>query len=422
MRKVLPLQFVVLLMLVCVTVPSTLAAPLRDEVAVRAVLFYSPSCPHCHQVISEVLMPMVNEYGDQLQIVGIDTSQPSGSQLYQATIERFQVPDERRGVPTMVVGDVVLVGSVEIPEQFPTLFEEGLAAGGLDWPDIPGLVEMLSEAEATPSPTDTPPASATAAAPTATPRPSATAAPQATNTPSPSDTAAPQATNTPAPSATATPRPSVLLIGEDEIALDEAQEPSPDPLGSTLAGTVLVGMVLACGYAVWRVMLAWRDLLRFNDAPLPAAKTWAIPLLAGVGLIVAAYLAYVEVKHVEAVCGPVGECNIVQNSEYALLLGIPIAVWGVMNYLAIAALWAGSRYLHARWANLAALGLLGLTLFGTCFSIYLTCLELFFIHAICAWCLTSALVTTLLMLLVVVPITGGTRGLSERQPLPDLTR
>ncbi|MGD9101390.1 MAG: vitamin K epoxide reductase family protein [Anaerolineae bacterium] len=412
MRKVFPLQFVALLMLVCVTVPSTLAAPLRDQAAVRAVLFYSPACPHCHQVINEVLMPMVEEYGDQLQIVGIDTSQPSGSQLYQATVERFQVPPERRGVPTLVVGDVVLVGSVEIPGQFPTLFEEGLAAGGIDWPDIPGLAEMLSQAEATPSPTGAPPptdtpVNASAIMPTATPRPSATVAPQTTNTPHPSATTTPQASAPPRPSSTATPAPSILVVGEDEIVLGEAQEPSPDPLGSTLAGTVLVGMVFACGYAVRRVTLARRELLRFNDAPLPAAKTWAIPLLAGVGLIVAAYLSYVEVKHVEAVCGPVGECNIVQNSEYALLLGIPIAVWGVMNYIAVAALWVGGRYLNQRWANLATLGLLGLTLFGVFFSIYLTCLELFFIHAICAWCLTSALVTTLLMLLVVVPLTGG---------------
>jgi uncharacterized membrane protein len=124
------------------------------------------------------------------------------------------------------------------------------------------------------------------------------------------------------------------------------------------------------------------------------------------GLVVAAYLAYVETNQVKAVCGPVGECNIVQTSEYARILGIPVAVLGVLNYLAIGVLWAGQTYLARRWANLSGLGLLGLTFFGVLFSIYLTCLELFVIHAICAWCLCSAIVTMLTMFLVAGSMKG----------------
>jgi uncharacterized membrane protein len=124
------------------------------------------------------------------------------------------------------------------------------------------------------------------------------------------------------------------------------------------------------------------------------------------GLGVAAYLAYVETNQVKAVCGPIGECNIVQTSDYARILGIPVAVLGVLNYLVIGVLWAGQRLPARRWANLSALGLLGLTFFGVLFSIYLTCLELFVIHAICAWCLCSAVVTMLTMFLVAGSITG----------------
>jgi uncharacterized membrane protein len=392
--KNLPLQFVILLIVVCVTVPSTVVAQSGNAAVVRAVLFYSPACSHCHHVIDEVLVPMVNEYGDQLQIAGIDISQPGGSQLYHAAIGHYQIPDERRGVPTLVVDDVVLVGSGEIPEQFPTLFEEGLAAGGIDWPDIPGLAEILSAAEAEPSPTAASPATATPVTASAT---------------------VPPATTTPLPSPTATSAPPVLTVGEDEILSGEAQEPPPDPLGFTLAGVVLAGMVVACCYAAGRFTLAQRRPLRLNGDSIAHTKTWAVPLLALMGLGVAAYLAYVEVKHVEAVCGPVGECNIVQGSDYALLLGIPVAVWGVLNYLAIGVLWAGQRYLTGRWANLSALGLLGLTSFGTLFSIYLTCLELFVVRAICAWCLSSAVITTLIMLLVVIPTTDGlSLEISER--------
>jgi uncharacterized membrane protein len=275
-------------------------------------------------------------------------------------------------VPTLVVGDVVLVGGNEIPEQFPSLFEEGLAAGGIDWPDIPGLAEVLSEGDPESSPTSAPPATAS-----------------------------------PTPSPTAAPAPSLLTAGGDEILSDETQKPPSDPVGFVLAGMVLVGMVVSFGYAARRVAAARRRLFRFSGNPGIRVKTWAIPFSALLGLGVAAYLAHVEISHAEAVCGPVGECNIVQTSAYAVMLGVPVAVWGVFNYLAVGALWAGQRYLLGRWANKLAQGLLGLTLFGVLFSIYLTCLELFVIHAICLWCLSSAVITTVAMLLVVIPVTRG---------------
>jgi uncharacterized membrane protein len=118
---------------------------------------------------------------------------------------------------------------------------------------------------------------------------------------------------------------------------------------------------------------------------------------------VSIYLAYVEISQVEAVCGPVGHCNLVQSSAYARILGIPVAVLGMVNFVAIIALWAGQRV--EPLARLSAVALLGLILFGTFFSIYLTLVEIFFIQAVCAWCLSSAVITTVVMLLVVVPVT-----------------
>jgi thiol-disulfide isomerase/thioredoxin len=50
---------------------------------VRAVFFYSPTCPHCHTVINETLVPMMEQYGERLQIIGIDISQPGGQALYE---------------------------------------------------------------------------------------------------------------------------------------------------------------------------------------------------------------------------------------------------------------------------------------------------------------------------------------------------
>jgi uncharacterized membrane protein len=347
MRKLLSL-FVVLLILDCLAIPLATAAQSPDEPVVQAILFRSPTCPACHQVVDELLSPMAGDYGNQLQIVGIDTSQSAGLKLYRATVERYQIPRERQGVPTLVIGDVVLVGGREIPEQFPTLVEDGLAAGGIGWPDIPGLAQIPSEAQ--------------------------------------------------------------MPIGSEGLQPIEDESPPPDPVGFALAWVVLVGMAVALGYAAWRVVAARQlldQLLQSGHRTLVYAKTWAVPILDLVGLVIAAYLAYVEITHVEALCGPIGECNIVQTSSYALMLGIPIAVLGVLHYLAIGVLWIGQGYLIERWANLSTLGLLGLTLFGTVFSIYLTCLELFVVRAICSWCLGSAVTTTMLMLLVVVPITDS---------------
>jgi uncharacterized membrane protein len=117
-----------------------------------------------------------------------------------------------------------------------------------------------------------------------------------------------------------------------------------------------------------------------------------------IGCGVAAYMAYVETTQVSAVCGPVGDCNTVQQSAYARLFGVlPIGVLGVLGYIAILVAWLVRRFGRGCPADLAALALLGMTAFGTLFSIYLTFLEPFVIGATCAWCLSSAIIMTLLL-------------------------
>jgi uncharacterized membrane protein len=65
--------------------------------------------------------------------------------------------------------------------------------------------------------------------------------------------------------------------------------------------------------------------------------------------------------------------------------------------------------------NLALWTMVVLTVFGTVFSIYLTFLEILAIHAICAWCLSSAVFMTLIMLVVAGAVTGG-YGRSATRP------
>lgn len=118
-------------------------------------------------------------------------------------------------------------------------------------------------------------------------------------------------------------------------------------------------------------------------------------VVALLGVAVAGYLTYVHYAGLEPVCAGGGHgCERVQASSYAELAGIPVAVLGFGGYVAIAAalLYPGER------GRLAAAGL-AITGFG--FSAYLTYLELFVIDAICQWCVASAVLLTLLMVLTV---------------------
>lgn len=166
-----------------------------------------------------------------------------------------------------------------------------------------------------------------------------------------------------------------------------------DATANTIAVIVLAGMIAAVAFSM--------VLFRTRGDFLRASKhTWVIPTICLLGLVVAGYLAYVEATGHEAVCGPIGDCNTVQQSPYARLFGVlSIGALGIIGYLAIGAAWLLSRFSGGRSARLARIALFALALLGTLFSIYLTFLEPFVIGATCAWCLTSAALVTALMLL-----------------------
>lgn len=334
---------------------------------VRAVLFYSPTCGHCQYVITEVLPPLIEKYGEQLQIVGVDVTQPDGQTLFMAALQKFNV--ERASVPFLVIGDRYLIGSVDIPEKFPGLIETYLAGGGVDWPDIPGLREALALSAATKT------------------------------SPAQTQSATLQPTLVPA-----TPSPSVIvpvatpgIVPTDHLTPNWRDNLTRDPAGNALAVVVLIGMLAA---VVWAALL----YKKANGISLHDKRGLSIPILCLIGLGVAGYLAYVEAVQITAACGPVGDCNAVQQSEYARLFGIfSIGELGLAGYAAIIIAWLVARFTTGRLADLAALSLLVMSSFGTLFSIYLTFLEPFVIGATCAWCLTSAILITALMLLSVHP-------------------
>jgi thiol-disulfide isomerase/thioredoxin len=144
---------VIVALLICLLVsPIMNANGQTDSPVMRAVLFYSPTCGHCEYVINETLIPMLKKYGERLQIIAVDVSQPASQELFFAAMQKFEL--ERAGVPFLVFDDTYLIGSGDIPEQFPGLVETYLAQGGLDWPDIPGLTDAMAP-QNTPQPTPT---------------------------------------------------------------------------------------------------------------------------------------------------------------------------------------------------------------------------------------------------------------------------
>ncbi len=182
-----------------------------------------------------------------------------------------------------------------------------------------------------------------------------------------------------------------------------------DPVGNGLSVVVLCGMLAALGWVIaqrpWRavrqrILASVKSHAVSHTSPRSWTIKWAVPLLSLIGLGIAGYLGYVETLQVEAVCGPVGDCNSVQQSEFALVLGlIPVGVLGVLGYLAILAAWAIHRFSRGRIGQWAGLALWALAAAGTLFSAYLTFLEPFVIGATCAWCLSSAMIMTLLLLI-----------------------
>jgi uncharacterized membrane protein len=124
--------------------------------------------------------------------------------------------------------------------------------------------------------------------------------------------------------------------------------------------------------------------------------TRAIAGLALLGLAISVYLTWVHYAGVEPVCTGVSDCGRVQSSEYAELVGIPVALIGVGGYAAILA------SLRARVELTALLSYLALA-----FSAYLTWAELFRIDAICQWCVASALVSLAIAVLATLRALGA---------------
>jgi uncharacterized membrane protein len=123
-----------------------------------------------------------------------------------------------------------------------------------------------------------------------------------------------------------------------------------------------------------------------------------IALLALTGAFVALYLTLYKLGAIGELTCAVGNCETVNTSRWATLLGLPVAAWGLGAYMMLFVLaMTGLRDgLHA--SRTISWMLVALSGGGVLFSMWLTYLELFVFHAICLWCVTSATLITLTFL------------------------
>ena len=106
---------------------------------------------------------------------------------------------------------------------------------------------------------------------------------------------------------------------------------------------------------------------------------------AAAGVALAAYLTWAHYGGGSVGCPVGGGCKTVQESEYAELAGVPVALLGLAAYVIVLALilW------DAPSARLAAAAI---ALVGLLFSAYLLVVQAFVIEAFCVWCLANDVV------------------------------
>jgi uncharacterized membrane protein len=135
--------------------------------------------------------------------------------------------------------------------------------------------------------------------------------------------------------------------------------------------------------------------------------------LTAVGLGVATYLTYIHYAGIKPLCGRNGGgCEIVQTSEYSKLVGVPVALIGLIGYATILGSLLAPENETSRFATVV------FTVVGFGFSAYLTYRELFSIHRICEWCVSSAVIVTVLMCVAIWRFLRGSPTPMERAVAP----
>jgi uncharacterized membrane protein len=126
------------------------------------------------------------------------------------------------------------------------------------------------------------------------------------------------------------------------------------------------------------------------------------------GLAISAYLTVIHYTGAEPVCAIAHGCATVQQSDYAVLAGVPVALLGLLGY-------AGLLVALIRDGETERLAAAGIAFAGFGFSAWLTYVEVARLDAICIWCVGSAICMTVLAALTAARVVLVEAG--RRQPI-----
>ncbi|RPI07665.1 MAG: vitamin K epoxide reductase family protein [Zetaproteobacteria bacterium] len=129
---------------------------------------------------------------------------------------------------------------------------------------------------------------------------------------------------------------------------------------------------------------------------------WTSVILSSVGIVISGYLVVKRFTGGNLVCTRWADCDVVNNSVYSQLFGVPVSAIGLVGYLALLGLAIAALWTHGRARHQILLLTLFLSLGGVGFSAYLTYLEIYVIEALCSWCVASAVVIMLLAIVMAV--------------------
>jgi uncharacterized membrane protein len=128
---------------------------------------------------------------------------------------------------------------------------------------------------------------------------------------------------------------------------------------------------------------------------------WTTFGLACLGVLDAIYLLVYKLTNNNAMCLGNGGCHNVNFSSYSEIGGIPVSVFGIVAFLIIVGLLLLEPRLKIVKEN-GPLAIFGISLAGVAFTAYLTWLEVYVIHAICPFCVASAVIIALIFILAII--------------------
>jgi len=134
-----------------------------------------------------------------------------------------------------------------------------------------------------------------------------------------------------------------------------------------------------------------------------------VAALALAGIFISLYLTLYKIGVIGELSCSIGSCETVNTSKWSRFLGLPVAAWGLLFYLDVFALALVGTMRRFEFEPAISFLLVGEAAVGVLFSAWLTYLELGVIHAICIWCVTSAVIVTIIFLVSLADL-RETRG------------